>query len=80
MYFFILIFAILYGLYSVMRQWQRYPNYSGFLRLLIVFLINSIAFPVCIVIAMVKNTLVPTKEEHRRFMLLLGFKKYRYKK
>jgi len=79
MYIFTFIFAILFGLYSVMRQWQRYPNHTSFFRQLTVFLINAIAFPICIIIAIVKNTLVPTKDEHRRFMLLLGFKKYRNK-
>ena len=80
MYTFLIIFAVLYGLYSVMRHWQENPNHSSFIRLVTTFIINALVFPISIIIAMVKNTLVPTKDEHRRFMLLLGFKKYRNKK
>jgi len=80
MYIFYTIFSILYGLYSVMRQWQRYPNHSGLFKQIIVFLLNGLFPVICIPIAIYKKTLIPTITEHRRFMLLLGFKKYRYKK
>jgi len=75
-----LIIAALYGFYSMIRQWQRYPQFSGFFRQFTVFILNFIAMPICIVVALRFKTLIPTKEEHRRFMLLLGFKKYRHKK
>lgn len=71
---FYIIFSVLYGFYSIMRQWQRYPNYIGWFRLLIVFLINGLFPFICILIAITNKTLVPTKTEHRKLMLLLGIK------
>jgi EamA domain-containing membrane protein RarD len=75
-----LIIATIYGIYSMMRQWQRYPDHAGFFKLFVVFTINFAFMPICLIIAIARKTLIPTKEEHGRFMLLLGFKKYRYKK
>lgn len=75
-----LIIAVIYGLYSMMRQWQRFPDHAGFFKQFIVFTFNFVAMPISLVIALKRKTLIPSKSEHRRFMMLIGFKKYRYKK
>jgi len=54
-----IVISILFGLYGMMMQKLRHPNFAQWQNQLQVFLLNSILFPICLVIAIVKDTLIP---------------------
>ena len=51
--------CILFGLYANMQQYFRYPFNCSYWKQILVFIVNTIGFPICLVIALYKNTLIP---------------------
>lgn len=68
-----IIISIIYGVYSIMRHVQLYPNHISRFRLVSIFVLNVLLFPLSLIFALAMHKLIPTKEDHKRFLKFLGF-------
>lgn len=53
-----IILIIIFGLNAIIQQYFRYPKSKKW-KYILVFFMNTLGFPVCLVIALIQKTLIP---------------------
>lgn len=54
-----ILVSVLFGLNAIIQQYFRYPETDCWCKYVLVFLLNTIGFPICLVIALINKTLIP---------------------
>lgn len=61
-----IVIAILFGLYSSLRQKIRYTDHSEFFKLLVVFVFNFVLFPIGLITSLLNNEFLLTKKDIKK--------------